>query len=206
MTLIDALGLPCPIPVVKAKNAIAALPADGGVVQVLVDNTVACDNLAKMAKGSGHQCETQSRPDGNFLVVIAVGAGRDKTAEKAQAVPFVPELPAGAGLVAAISADSMGRGSEELGKILIKGFIFSLSQLTPPPQTVVFFNSGVRLTLRDANTVDDLRTLVDKGCRVLICGTCVDYYQCKDEVAVGEIVNMYGIVEAMSAARSVINI
>lgn len=206
MTRIDALGQPCPIPVVKAKTAIAALPAEGGVVEVLVDNQVACENLAKMATGSGHGHTTQTLPDGNFLVAISVGAGRPATAPAASPEPSLSLPQSGAGLAAAIGCDSMGHGSEELGRILIKGFIFSLSQLDPVPQAALFFNSGVRLVLDDANTVEDLRALAAKGCRILVCGTCVDYYQVKDRVAVGEVTNMYGIVEAMNAARSVVSI
>ena len=207
MVHIDALGQPCPIPVVKAKAAIAALPADGGEVEVLVDNRTACENLAKMATGSGHGCETRQLPDGNFATVITVGAGAAKDATIARPERPLPEMPtAGAGLVVAVGADGMGRGSEELGRILIKGFIFSLTQLNPLPQAVLFFNSGVHLALEGANTVEDLRLLADKNCQILVCGTCADYYQCRDRVAAGEIVTMYDIVEAMNAGRSVVSI
>lgn len=213
--MIDALGQPCPIPVVKAKQAIAALPANGGVVEVLVDNVTACENLAKMAKGLGHGCEARTLPDGNHLVTIAVGGG-GAGAVPAAAVSF-PGIPGGesapqdarasrAGLVVAVGSDCMGRGSEELGRILIKGFIYSLSQMDPPPMAVLFFNAGVRLVLDDANTAEDVRALAGKGCRVLVCGTCVNYYQCGERIAAGEIVTMYDIVEAMGAGRSVVSI
>ena len=100
----------------------------------------------------------------------------------------------------------MGHGSEELGKILIKGFIFSLSQLEVPPKAVVFFNSGVKLTLKDANTLADIKVMEERGTKIRICGTCADYFKVKDQVSVGEICNMYDIVEAMSGAQKVINI
>ena len=202
MIVIDAIGQPCPIPVVKAKRAIAALPAQGGVVQVRVDNATACDNLAKMVKGSGHRSEMRQEADGIYAVTIFVG---EREQDDPAAAPGTPS-DAEKGPVVAVGADSMGRGSEELGKILIKGFIFSLSQLDTPPRAVLFFNSGVRLVLRGASTVEDLLSLAEKGCRILVCGTCVDYYQCKDQIAVGEVTNMYGIVEAMAAGDRVINI
>ncbi len=206
MMMIDALGQPCPIPVVKAKQALAALPPDGGVVEVLVDNAVACENLAKMAKGMGHDCETKTLEPGKHLVTLTArggGAGGGAAALPAAARTRGDGLP---GLVVAVGGDHMGRGSEELGKILIKGFIFALSQRETPPAAVLFFNSGVRLVLDGANTVEDVRALVDKGSRVLVCGTCVEYYRCRETIAAGEIVTMYDIVEAMAAGRSVVSI
>ncbi len=215
MIMIDALGQPCPIPVVKAKQAIAALPAGGGAVEVLVDNVTACENLAKMAKGMGHGCEVRTLPDGNHLVTIAVGGGSAVGAPAAavpapavsrdDGTPPAAPLPQ-TGLVVAVGSDCMGRGSEELGRILIKGFIYSLSQMEPPPAAVLFFNSGVRLVLDDANTVEDVRALIGKGCRALVCGTCVNYYRLGERIAAGDIVTMYDIVEAMGAGRSVVSI
>ncbi len=205
--MIDALGQPCPIPVVKAKQAIAALPGDGGVVEVLVDNVTACENLAKMAKGLGHGCDARTLPDGNHLVSIAVGRGGAAAVSASGDAGTPADSPAlRRGLVVAVGSDCMGRGSEELGRILIKGFIYSLSQMDPPPEAVLLFNSGVRLVLDDANTAEDLRALAGRGCRVLVCGTCVNYYQCGDRIAVGEIVTMYDIVEAMGAGRSVVSV
>src|SRR5699024_6518435 len=115
-----------------------------------------------------------------------VGEGQAQE-EKPQAA--APSQARGEGLVVAIGQNQMGHGSEELGKILIKGFIFSLSQLDVPPKSVVFFNSGVKLTLKDANTLDDLKALEAKGCKIKVCGTCTDFFKVKDDVSVGEIVN-----------------
>ncbi|MCC8189113.1 MAG: sulfurtransferase-like selenium metabolism protein YedF [Planctomycetes bacterium] len=207
MVHIDAVGQPCPIPVVRAKQAIAALPDGGGTVAVTVDNRTAGENLAKLAAGSGYRHELQELPDGHFRIAIHVGVPADNSEAVAVPVPAPLTPPASApGLVVAIGADHLGRGSEELGKILIKGFVFSLTGLDPAPQAVLFFNSGVRLVLADANTVQDVQALAAKGCTVLVCGTCVEYYQCRDRIAVGEITTMYGIVEAIQAGRTVFSV
>lgn len=200
---IDVLGQPCPIPVVKAKQAIAQLPAGGGVIRVLVDNTLACENLGKMASGSGYGHRAEPCADGTFAVTITVGEGP----REPEGLPeTAPSRPNGSGLVVAVGSDAMGKGSEELGKILIKGFVFSLSELPVPPRALLFFNSGIHLVTEGANTVEDLKKLAAKGVTILVCGTCVDYYGCKDRIAVGEITNMYGIVEAMNAAGQLLNL
>ncbi len=204
MTIIDALGQPCPIPVVLTKKAITALPPGGGV-QVLVDNIVACENLAKMAKGMNVGYSMQEEAAQRFRVTITVGVN---PIPQNLPHPDVKKSPADCrdGLVVAIGRNSMGHGSEELGKILIKGFIFSLSQLELPPRALLFFNSGVQLTIDGSGTVEDLKKLAARGTDIMVCGTCADYYSLKEQIAVGEITNMYGIVETMAGADNVINI
>ena len=109
-------------------------------------------------------------------------------------------------LVISISSDTMGKGEEELGKILMKAFIHSLTELTNTPKILIFFNSGARLTSCESNTIDDLKTLEKKGTEVLTCGTCIDYYNLKEKLAVGIITNMYTIVEKMASADKIVNV
>ena len=54
--------------------------------------------------------------------------------------------------------------------------------------------------------LDDLKTLEDKGSQISTCGTCLDFYNIKDQLAIGEITNMYAIVEAMDQADKVVTI
>ena len=105
-----------------------------------------------------------------------------------------------------IGSDRMGQGAEELGKILIKGFIYSLSELPIPPKYVIFLNSGAYLTAKGANTLEDLKRLEEKGTEILTCGTCINYYELQDELAVGKIVNMYEITERLASANNILNI
>jgi len=100
----------------------------------------------------------------------------------------------------------MGNGAEELGKILVKGFIYSLTELPLPPQCVIFFNAGAYLTSDGANTLDDLKKLEEKGTEILTCGTCINYFGLQNKLAVGKIVNMYEITERLVCAGTVVNI
>ena len=204
MKIIDAMGKACPVPVVLAKKAAAELASEGGELQVLVDNQPACENLRNMAEGNGYAVMEEKIEPGRYRVTITV-----PVQEQAQVQPFREQTPVKreeSGLVVVISKDSMGQGSEELGKILIKGFLFSLTQLKTPPKAVLFFNSGVLLTVEGCNTLDDLRELEQAGTQIEICGTCADYYSVKDSIGVGKIVNMMTITERMAYAGSVINI
>ncbi|MDR2521951.1 MAG: sulfurtransferase-like selenium metabolism protein YedF [Spirochaetaceae bacterium] len=209
MQTLDMRGQPCPVPVVNAKKALAGDGAAG--VVVVVDNVVAVQNLEKMAKGTGCGFSYVQEGDAHYTVTIvkAEGSGGGVGA----AVPAVAagqradggESPA-RGPVVLVTADSMGRGAEELGRMLIKGFIFSLSQLDPPPEAVIFLNSGAHLTTEGAATIADLKALEEKGAGVYTCGTCANYYTLTASLAAGSIVDMMAITKMLAKASGVITI
>ncbi|MDR3585171.1 MAG: sulfurtransferase-like selenium metabolism protein YedF [Desulfosporosinus sp.] len=197
MTQIDATGQVCPIPVIRAKKALEGMGEAGGVVAILVDNDIARQNLQKMATGLGYQSEYVKKENGMVEVTIVAGEG---------CAVDVCATAGDSGLVVAIGRDTMGEGSQELGQILIKGFIYALQELAPPPTHILFFNSGSYLTGTDSNSLEDLRGLEAAGTIILTCGTCTNYYGISEKLAVGEIANMYGILTAMAGAKRLINI
>ena len=108
--------------------------------------------------------------------------------------------------VIAISSDSMGRGDEELGRVLMRSYLHTLTEVEPRPEAVVFFNNGVRLGAEGSAALDDLRAIAARGTQLLFCGTCVNAFELTDKMAVGEISNMWAISETMLRAASVINL
>jgi selenium metabolism protein YedF len=202
MAIINVLGKPCPIPVIEAKKALRKA-APGETVGVLVDNDISRQNLEKMAKGLGCPSAFEVQGDGNILVTITAAARA--TADAEPAAPPAADF-GGRGLVVAIGKHTMGLGDDELGASLIKGFIYSLTELDTPPETLLFFNSGVRLTTEGSNAIGDLKTLEAKGTIIASCGTCLDFYKLKDKLAVGSVTNMYAIASAMAEAAKVINL
>jgi selenium metabolism protein YedF len=106
--------------------------------------------------------------------------------------------------VVAVSSDAMGRGSDELGQILMKGFLYALSQLEELPKALLFYNGGAHLTTEGSPSLEDLKNMEAQGVQILTCGTCLDYYGLTDKLAVGGVTNMYSIVETLAAADKVI--
>lgn len=203
MKTIDMRGNPCPIPVITAKKELAQAQEDG--VHVWVDNIVAVQNLEKMANGMGYKY-SHVQQDESFMVTISKTDGHNPN----ECAPC-EEIPAAAqstaeGVTVLITSDQMGRGSEELGKILIKGFVFSLTELPVPPKAVIFLNSGVQLVVNGSNTVPDLQTLQDKGTSILACGTCLNYFALTEQLAIGEITDMFGITEHLASATNLITL
>lgn len=94
----------------------------------------------------------------------------------------------------------MGSGSEELGRTLLKGFIYALGQQDQLPETILFYNGGASITCEDSPALEDLRSLEAQGVEILTCGTCLNFYGLTDKLQVGGVTNMYTIVEKMTGA------
>ncbi|EOL43510.1 sulfurtransferase-like selenium metabolism protein YedF [Enterococcus caccae] len=195
MKKINAIGKPCPIPVIEAKKAIRELNNAEGTIEITVDNEVSVKNIEKMAIGLGLKTTSQKCKNDEFKVEIVV----QKKDESLNSVASNNEL------VIAFGRQTMGDGDVDLGAILLKSYIYSLTELDTPPNHLLFFNSGAFLTNQGSNTLKDLQVLLDKGTQISTCGACLDFYRIKETLAIGEITNMYGITEIMAQAKKVIN-
>ena len=199
--IVNAVGEQCPIPVVKATRALREME-EPGRLEVHVDNEIAVQNLTRMAAGHHLPVRAEKRGEGLFVVTMEV-------AEPTGAAPVEEPVPACApdargDLVVAVDAETMGRGSEELGKLLMKSFLFAVGQLPQLPRTILFYNGGAKLTVEGSESLEDLRKLEAQGVEILTCGTCLNFYGLTDQVAVGGVTNMYAIVEALAGAGKVI--
>ena len=107
-------------------------------------------------------------------------------------------------VVVAVSSAQMGEGSEELGKTLMKGFIYALSQQDELPSTILFYNGGANITCEGSVSLEDLKSMEAQGVEILTCGTCLNFYGLSEKLAVGEVTNMYDIVEHLVKADVVV--
>ena len=123
-----------------------------------------------------------------------------------QAAPPSQAAGGAAPLVIAISSSTMGKGDDELGSVLMRSHLHALSEVTPHPDTLIFFNTGVTLATEGSPVLDELKVLVERGAQILLCGTCLGHFDLKGKVAVGEISNMYAITETMMRAGRVVNL
>lgn len=202
MLKVNAMGDTCPIPVVKTKDAIRQLGADGGVVETLVDNEIAVQNLTKMANQKGYGVESEKLGENEYRVVMTVGAGADLPAEGEETVCVVPAGQKNT--VVVVGADHMGEGEGELGKNLLKAFLYALSQQETLPRTILFYNGGAFLTCQDSLSLEDLKSMAERGVEILTCGTCLNFYGLTEKLAVGGVTNMYDIVEKQMAADLIV--
>jgi len=194
MRTIDARGLPCPQPVILARNAMR----EGTAFTILVSAQEQVNNVRRLAEKAGWQTQVESR-EGEFAVQVHP-SGETLPSQAEQNAPKT-ERPT----VLVVSSEHMGRGEEELGEILIRAFFHTLNEVDPLPNTIVFYNSGVKLAVEGSPILEDLQALETKGVEILVCGTCLGYFELKDRLAVGEISNMYSIAETLLSAGHIIS-
>ena len=169
-----------------------------GIIITIVDNEVAKNNVSKLANSLGFEYKVDEG-ENEYLITIIKGKGEVKEEEKAKGAVSGDK-------VVVFSSNTMGKGSEELGKVLIKSFIYTLTETSPYPATLIFYNGGVHLTCEGSPVLEDLKKLEDEGVEIISCGTCLDYFNIKDKLQVGQISNMYTIYDKMANAGNIINI
>lgn len=210
---IDNRKLPCPQPVINTKKALDELRQrgrEGFILTVIVDNEAARENVSRFAKAAGCKVSVRER-DGDFFVIIQSSekedAGDSNTGES-QPGPGEPCCCAGevegGYTVFLITSTTLGQGSEELGKLLMRSFIYTLKETKILPCKMLFLNSGVFLTIEGSPVLDELTHMAEMGVEVFSCGTCLDYYGLKDKLKVGYVTNMYDTVENIRVAAKCI--
>jgi selenium metabolism protein YedF len=209
---IDNRGLSCPQPVLNTKKALDVLfqgEHEEFTLTVIVDNEAARENVTRFAGTAGCRVTAENREDGIYVVIRNP---EEKDNYKGGSQPEVKEFCSCAGgmsegqTIFLITSSTLGQGSEELGKILMRSFMYSLQELGYLPSKMLFFNSGVFLTTEGSPVLDELNQLVEKGVEIFSCGTCLDYYQLKDKLKVGNVTNMYDTVENISSAAKCITL
>ena len=204
MIQVNALGDACPIPVVKTKNAIKEL-GGSGVVETLVDNEIAVQNLTKMANQKGYKVSFKKLSDRQYQVTMEIGENAaDKQTAPTEAESETCISDARENTVVVISSATMGEGDPELGRLLMKGYIYALTQLDTLPKTLLFYNGGAALTCEGSASLEDLKSLEAQGVQILTCGTCLNHYGLTDSLKVGEVTNMYVIAETMAGAAKIV--
>lgn len=198
MERVDARGKSCPLPVIETKKVLENMKE--GTVEVLVDNAIAVQNLCKMAEQKKMKAVSEKKNEDLYIVTITVA--QNGQTEPMPAVCF-PDIRS-AGTVVALTAEMMGTGDDVLGKILMKGFLYALTEQDHLPETIVLYNGGAKLSVEGAETLADLKLMEAQGVEILTCGTCLNHYGLSEKLAVGSVTNMYRIAEVLSKAGKVI--
>jgi selenium metabolism protein YedF len=198
---IDARGLRCPQPLMLTKKALEGM-AEGERLQVLIDNELSCENLMRFLNDHKTNPELFST-NGEHTITLTKAAATPVLADAA--VYCSAPTPPG-GTVVVIHNQGMGSGSEELGKILLQACLNTLKETSPLPAAILCYNAGVFAAAEGAPTVPALEELARQGVSLLICGTCVDYFDLKNKIAVGTISNMYDILLQLSGANRIITL
>jgi selenium metabolism protein YedF len=200
MITVDARGEACPIPVVRTKNAVKALGGPGKV-KTLVDNEIAVQNLTKMADRKGWKASSKKTGEDTYEVLLSVGtAPQEQDEAETACIPDTRKKKT----VIQVSSDTVGSGNDELGHVLMKSFVYALTQQDVLPETMIFYNTGAKLTCEGSPVLEDLQTLAAMGVEIVTCGTCLDFQHLKEKLQIGTVTNMYDIAERLLKADHII--
>ncbi len=189
---VDARGLACPKPVVMAEEALKEIHE--GSIEVLVDNEASVKNLQKFATKQGFYSEVFTE-DGHWRVKITKGytcaVAAEETVQPARGVFMI------------IGTDTLGK-DEDIGAILMKGFLETLKVTGQLPEVMFFLNAGVRLTTVNPETVELLKEIEKKGVEIYSCGTCLKHYGLEEQLKVGYRGTTNHIVEGLIDFQKVV--
>lgn len=191
MTTVNAMGKNCPEPVIMTKAEVSKGAAE---LEVLVDNDIAVSNVTRFLEGQGFKVEVSRN-----------GAERKLSAKKTgEAAASAPKGPGNLSVL--VTGGTLGKSDAELGEVLIKGFLGTLSKLTNPPAVLALMNEGVKLASSDSAACDHLKDIEKTGTKILVCGTCTNHFGITDKIAVGTISNMFEILEMVTGADKILSI
>ena len=202
---IDARGQACPQPVILTRKALV----EGGfdLLEVIVDDASSRENVVRFVGYANCVVEgiEEAGPVSRILIRPAAGVPAGPGPERvfAKPAPAAPEAPAADAATVFISSAGIGTGDEGLAALLMRGFLYTLTESEILPARIILMNGGVRLAVDGADAVVNLQRLVHQGVEVLACGTCLEFYRLKDQLAVGRITNLYEIATLVFQGRTV---
>lgn len=198
MQTVDGKGLLCPQPLILTRKALKnCLP--GETLKIECDNRTAFQNILTYLNDQSLS-PIGTEEGGIFKIEVIYQPGQT---EEEVGLGINPGVCSSA-YVVVVGSDRMGKGDPQLGLILMKGFLNALREQPILPTHLIFYNSGVKLTTEDSGVITTLQTLEESGVEILVCGTCVDFYNIKGLLAVGNISNMFTITETMARTGHVI--
>jgi len=108
--------------------------------------------------------------------------------------------------VLVVTDEGMGNAEPALQKKLIKTYFALLNEHDLLPSAICFYTKGVRLVVEGSPVLAELRALEEKGVRLILCSTCLEYFGLAEKVEVGIVGGMTDILEAQWMAEKIINL
>lgn len=200
---LDLKGMQCPKPVLETQKAFKNQELTE--FELIVDNLSARENLKRLAASKGYKSEV-IEADGIITVNVSRNPSEieEEKEEKFEVVCDLPQIDENgiSNAVLVIKSEYMGEGNDELGKVLMKGFLYTITETRPYPEKVVLLNSAIKLSTVNEETIVHLKKLEEAGTKVFSCGTCLNYYDLADQLKVGVIGNMYDVVESLMGSTN----
>lgn len=200
MITLDMTGKPCPLPMVHAKQVLTQPESDG--VSLLVDDMITVQNLHKMAEHMGYFFSYTASSSGFLAVISQKEPAPDEFSSPSIESTLLPKEDC----ILLITKDQLGTGDHILGSMLLRGLIFSLTELSTPPKAILFMDLGIHLVIKHSAALHDLQILSERGCEILACATSLNYYATAECLAVGKAADMFYLTRYLTSGIRVVSL
>ena len=96
-----------------------------------------------------------------------------------------------------IQGETLGRGEEQLGQLLMSNFLRLLAESPDKPKSLLFWNTGVKLLAEGSWALAHLKKLAEQGVEIFACTTCLEYFELMDKLKVGKPTNMLKTIDPL---------
>lgn len=202
MRIVDTKGQLCPAPLIATKRALKET-AVGESITVLTDNEISFDNLCRFLRDNNTPFEVSVEGGVWSLMVSKVSGKIEKAKVEEYCNPNISHFEKG-NFIIVLASDRMGKGDDELGRLLMSNFIKAVKDLDKLPQKMLFYNKGVTLATNSSPVIENLKDLEKMGVEMLICATCISHFKLDNDVGIGILSNMFVIAEEMASAENIV--
>lgn len=192
MKSLDLRSHQCPYPVVQTRKELLEHPDTP--LNVLVGDEIARDNIARLAESMGFAIKI-SDIEGGFSLDLNQGTKQGEPSG---------QHPVSGKTIAFITADSMGQGDDELGRLLLKNYLFTLTELEMVPDKILLVNAGVKLACEGSDALEALEKIACMGVDIASCGLCLEFFELKETLKVGRTTNMLEVADSLQTAGRII--
>ncbi|SHN63100.1 sulfurtransferase-like selenium metabolism protein YedF [Desulfovibrio litoralis] len=209
--ILDCQNLNCPEPVIQCKK-FCQNNKDILCFTVLVNNAASKENVTRFLKTQNYDLKITIENTTWYIQACKKGQEQPKSnqantdiltenqAEKKH-LDFIREKT-----VVLLSSEFFGSGDEILGSKLMLNFLNTLPELKDELWRIIMLNSAVKLSSKNHQAVGALKKLEDFGVEILVCGTCLEFYNILKDKQVGETTNMLDVVTSLQLADKLIQI
>lgn len=194
-------GLPCPQPVLKCKTAVESENPE--LLIIVVDNEPARENVTRFLGTRGYEIVSEEKKDGEWTLTAARKDAPTLNAASSPASEISSEKEQGKTLVY-IPDPVVGSGDDELGAKLMQNFVATLPEMGDELWRIILLNGGVRLAVSESPALESLKKMEQNGVSILVCGTCLEFFDLLEHKQVGETTNMLDVVTSFQLADKVI--
>jgi selenium metabolism protein YedF len=203
--VLNCEGEPCPNPVLRCKQLLDAQSPDA--LRVIVDNEAARDNVCRFLLSKGMRVD-QTDKNGTLWTISASRSEAQISEPSAATQAATPSAcpVCTPKILVFLTSDVIGRGDDVLGAKLMTNFLNTLPELGDALWRIIMVNGAVKLATAANPAIEKLKSLEAAGVSILVCGTCLEFFQLMDQKAVGQVTNMLDVITSQQLADKVITL